>query len=67
MRRRNISDSRRRLAHGGYENICTLTFIDISEEVSLNEELTLMRPVVALIQVDNYEELSKDLSVMKVR
>lgn len=46
----------------GYENICTLTFIDISEEVSLNEELTLMRPVVALIQVDNYEELSKDLS-----
>ncbi len=46
----------------GYENICTLTFIDISAEIELTNELNLMRPVVALVQVDNYEELSKDLS-----
>lgn len=46
----------------GYENICTLTFIDVSGEMELANELDLMRPVVALIQVDNYEELVKDLS-----
>ncbi len=46
----------------GYENICTLTFVDISEEMAVHEELRFMRPVVALVQVDNYEELSNNLS-----
>lgn len=46
----------------GYENICTLTFIDVSHEMELVKELNLTRPVVALVQVDNFEELSKNLS-----
>ena len=46
----------------GYENICTLTFVDITGEMAVHEELRLMRPVVALVQVDNYEELSSNLS-----
>ncbi|MBE6936875.1 MAG: DHH family phosphoesterase, partial [Ruminococcaceae bacterium] len=46
----------------GYENYCTLTFIDISREILLDDEIRQSRPVVALLQVDNFEELVKDLS-----
>ena len=46
----------------GYENCCTLVFYDISDEMALRQELEMVQPVVALIQVDNYDELSKELS-----
>lgn len=46
----------------GYENYCTLTFIDISREIRLDDEIRQCRPVVALLQVDNFDELVKDLS-----
>ena len=45
-----------------FENCCTLVFSDVSEEMLMRQELEMVQPVVALIQVDNYDEMSKELS-----
>jgi c-di-AMP phosphodiesterase-like protein len=45
-----------------YPDCAVLIFTDICAEVKLTQELKLTRPVVALIQVDNYEELTGEMS-----
>ncbi len=42
-----------------YETLATLFFIDITEQEALAQELELTKPVLAIIQLDNYDELVK--------
>lgn len=45
-----------------HEPICSLFFLDITREDALAAALTASRPVVAIIQIDNYDELNKTAS-----
>jgi len=40
-------------------NTASLLFTDITEQETLRQELTLAAPIVSIVQVDNYEEISK--------
>ncbi len=43
------------------EQICTLFFTDITHEREIEAEFSASRPVVLIIQLDNYDELTKNV------
>ncbi|MBQ3879116.1 MAG: DHH family phosphoesterase [Oscillospiraceae bacterium] len=45
-----------------FRGLCTLSFTDVTEEEASIRDLEHKRPVVALLQIDNYDELVANLS-----
>lgn len=62
LEHRYFKVSVRRASVQKYRGLCTLSFADVSEEIESVDFLSKKRPVVALMQIDNYDELVANLS-----
>ena len=56
----HMAKARSRSNHGGV--IATTYWLDVTDELALKEEYFASRPVVAIVTIDNYDELGRNVS-----